>query len=79
MAMWVMAVVGGGAMPMLFQRLEPDHVAGTNLLDGATFVLGPTAARGDDEGLAERMRMPCGARARLEGDDGSGDKRGIGR
>jgi hypothetical protein len=69
--------VGSGAVPMLLSGREPDYVAGVNLFDGATFVLRPSAACGDDEGLAERVGVPCSPRAGLEGDAGAGDKRRI--
>src|SRR5207245_10180146 len=41
--------------------------------------LHPAAARRDDEGLAERMRMPCSPRARLERDARALNKCGIRR
>src|SRR5438046_5570168 len=56
-----------GTMPMLLAGREPDHVTGVDFLNRSAFALGPAAARGDDESLTERMRMPCGPRARLEG------------
>ena len=57
-----------GTVPMLFARREPDDVAGPDLLDRAALALRPAAARGDDEGLAERMGVPGGARAGFERD-----------
>ena len=66
--MWDMAVLGT-TVPVLLARGEPDDVAGAELLDRAA--AGRRArpeARRDDEGLAERMGVPGGARARLEGD-----------
>ena len=51
----------GRAVPMLFARLEPDHITWPDLLDGSALALHPAEARDDDQGLAERMRMPCGA------------------
>ena len=68
---------GSGAVPMLLSRREPDHVAGMDLFDGASFVLRPSAACGDDEGLAERVGVPRGPRTRLEGDAGGGNMRRI--
>src|ERR1700716_4084221 len=56
------------AMPMLFTWGEPDHVTGSNLLDRATPALGASAARGHDECLTERVRVPCRPSARLERD-----------
>ena len=70
---------GRGAVPVLFSGRKPDDVAGTDLLDGPAPALGAAAAGGDDEGLAERMGVPGGARAGLEGDAGADDARGIGR
>jgi hypothetical protein len=48
-----------------------------NLFDGAAFALRPSAARGDDEGLAERVGVPGSPRAGLEGDAGAGHERRI--
>src|ERR1700733_11888291 len=50
-----------------------------DLLDRAAFALGPAAAGGDHERLAERMSVPRGARAGLEGDRGALDDGGLGR
>jgi hypothetical protein len=58
---------------------NPDDIARTDLLDRAALTLGATATRGDDQGLAERMRMPVRARARLEGDAGAANPGGRGR
>ena len=52
-----------GAVPVLLARRDPDDVTGANLLDRAAFALDAAATRGDDEDLAERMRMPRGAGA----------------
>ena len=75
MAMWVIAVVGGRPVPVLLAGSEPDHVAGMDLLYRAALALGPAAAGRDDQRLAERMRVPGGAGAGLEGHDGAGDTR----
>ncbi len=64
---------GRGAMPVLVTRRAPDHVAGTDLHDRLALALGPSAAGGDDQGLAQRMGVPGGARARLERDARAGD------
>jgi len=53
---------------VLFAWRKPDYVAGPDLLDGAAPTLRTSTAEGDDQRLTERMRMPCGARAGLEGD-----------
>ena len=63
----------GGAVPVFFAWREPDDVAGTDFFDGSVPTLGPAAAGGDDERLAERVRMPGGAGAWFEGDAGAGD------
>jgi hypothetical protein len=55
-----------GAMPVLLVGREPDHVTGTNFLDGAAFALGPPAACRHDEILAEGVSVPCGAGAGFE-------------
>ena len=79
MAIWVMAVVGGGAVPVLLARREPDHVARPDLLDRAAPRAAPAAAGRHDQGLAQRVGVPCGAGAGLEGDAGAGGARRIGR
>ena len=79
MAMWVMAVVGRGAVPMFLAGREEHDVAGANFLDRAALALRPAAAQRDDEDLAERVRMPGGARAGLERDRVAGRPRGSGR
>src|SRR3954469_21160091 len=56
-----------GAMPVLLVWLDRDDVSGANLLKGAAPPLMEPATRGHDQRLAERMRMPVAARARLEG------------
>ena len=55
-------------MPVLLAGREPDHIAGADFLDRSALALRPAAAGGDDQRLAERVRMPCGAGARLERD-----------
>src|SRR4051812_4545920 len=66
----------GGAVPMLLAGWKPNHVAGVNFLNGSAFALDPAGARSDDQGLPEWMSVPCGARARLEGDVCSGASSG---
>jgi Tripartite tricarboxylate transporter family receptor len=66
---------GGRAMPVPLARPEPDHVAGANLLQRPALALRPATTCGDDQRLAERMRVPGGARAGLKGDEGAGDAR----
>src|SRR5439155_12953067 len=60
-----------GAVPVLLTRLEPDHVAGADLLDRAALTLHPAATGAHDQSLAQRMRVPRRARARLERDAGA--------
>jgi hypothetical protein len=51
-----------GPMPVFLARREPDHIPWADLLDWTTPALCAAAARGDDEGLTERMRglrSPC--------------------
>ena len=55
-------------MPVLLARREPDDVAGADLLDRAALALHAAEAGGDEQRLAERVRVPRGAGARLEGD-----------
>src|SRR5213076_1724103 len=65
---------GGGwrcAMPMLLTRGKPNHIIRMNLLDRTVLALYPTATGCDDQGLTERMDMPCGAGARFECDAGT--------
>src|SRR5690348_11289638 len=67
-----------GAMPVAVARRAEDHVAGADLLDRAVLALRPAAAGRDDEYLAQRMRVPGRARARLEGDARAGGTCGRG-
>lgn len=59
--------IGRCPMPVLFTRREPHHVAGADLAQFSAPALGEAAAGGDDQGLAERVRVPGRARAGLEG------------
>src|SRR3981081_3831505 len=67
------------AMPMLQAKRKPDYITGPNFLDRAALTLNPAQARDDDQCLAERMRMPGGAGARLECDAATADTRRIRR
>ena len=69
---------GRGAVPMVFAGREPDDVAGADFLDGSALALRAAAAGGDDQRLAERVGVPGGAGAGLEGDEGAW-RRGPGR
>ena len=55
-----------GSMPVFLAGREPDHITRPNFLDRAAPALCQTAASGDDKSLAERVRVPCRSRARLE-------------
>src|SRR5436305_10331361 len=71
--------VGRSAMPVFLARRTPHDVTRPDILNRAAFALHPAEAGGNDQRLAERMRVPCRARARLEGDLRTGDTRGLGR
>src|SRR2546427_2583470 len=57
-----------GPVPMFLPRREPDHITRMNVLDRATPALDPPEALRHDQGLAQRVAVPGGASARLEGD-----------
>lgn len=59
--------VGGSAVPVLFARFEEDDVAGADLLDGAAFALYTARAEGDEQRLSQRVRVPGGTGAGVEG------------
>src|SRR5260370_24582298 len=58
-------------MPMFLPRCEPDHITWSNVFDGTTPALDPTTGSRHDQGLAQRMAVPCGPSAGLEGDTGT--------
>src|SRR5215470_7794575 len=60
------AGVGAGAVPVLLARRNPYRVAGADFAHRPALGLHPSDAEDDVQGLAERMRVPGGARARLE-------------
>jgi hypothetical protein len=66
-------------VPVLFARGEPHDIAQSNLFDWPAPTLRPAHTGGDDQGLAERVRVPCRARARLERDARAGHARRSGR
>src|SRR3974390_1605861 len=66
-----------GAVPVLFIGCEPDHITGVNLFYWTAFVLCPAAARGNNQGLPEWMRMPRSPRSWLESNAGTSDKRRV--
>src|SRR6266446_5610297 len=57
-----------GAVPMLLTRREPDHITRPNFLDRASPALYPAAAGCHDQGLAQRVGVPCCPGARLKRD-----------
>src|ERR687898_611501 len=57
-----------GTMPMLLTRREPDHVARQNFLGRASPVLYQAATSCHNQGLAQRMGVPCGTGAGLKRD-----------
>src|SRR5437016_1551127 len=59
---------GRGAMPMLLTGRDPDHVTWANFLDRTSPALHPAASSSDDEGLTQRVRVPCCPSAGLERD-----------
>src|SRR6266542_452099 len=56
------------AVPMLFTRRKPDHIARPDFLDRSALALRPSKTRRDDQRLTEWMCVPCGACTRLERD-----------
>src|SRR5712692_155008 len=62
---------GRGAVPMLLTRREPDHVPRPNFLDRTAPALYPAEALRQDQGLAQRVAVPCGPSAGLERDTGA--------
>ncbi len=60
-----------GTVPMFLPRCEPDHITWSNVFDGTTPALDPTTASRHDQGLAQRMAVPCGPSAGLEGGTGT--------
>src|SRR5437764_2265037 len=60
-----------GTVPMLLTRRKPDHVTRPNFLNRAPPALyQPTASR-HDQGLTQRVGVPCRAGAWLERDTGA--------
>jgi hypothetical protein len=53
--------VGCCTVPVLLVGLEEDAVPGADGLDRPSVALAQTYARGDEDGLAERVAVPMGA------------------
>src|SRR5487761_717213 len=68
-----------GPMPVLLTWRNPDHITRPDFLNRASPSLGPAATGRHDQGLAQRVGVPCRASARLESDGGALNKRRIGR
>jgi hypothetical protein len=60
-----------GAVPMFLTRRDRDHVPRPNLLNRTTPGLHPTAASRNDQGLAQRMGVPCCPSTGLERNTGT--------
>src|SRR6266851_587117 len=60
-----------GTVPMFLTRREPDHVPRPNFLNRTPPALYPAAASRHDQGLAQRVAVPCCPSAGLERDTGA--------
>src|SRR3989454_7829925 len=56
------------AVPMLQSWRKPNHITGPDFFDRTALALYPAHAGCDNQRLAQRMRVPCGARPWLERD-----------
>ena len=61
-----------GAVPVFLTWRSPDHVARLNFLDRIAPALYPSAASRHDQGLAQRVGVPCRTGAGLECDTAPG-------
>ena len=68
MAIWVMAVVGVAPCQCFSLRRAPDHVTRSYFHFWTAFALHPPTPGRDDQGLPERVGVPCRAGAGLERD-----------
>jgi hypothetical protein len=64
---------------MFLSRLEPDQIAGPNLLHWPAFALRPAASSRHNQRLAKRMSMPSRSRAGLKRNHGARDSCRISR
>src|SRR4051794_30296814 len=65
------------AMPMLESWRKPHGVARPHLFNRSALALYPSQSRGDDQALAQRMRVPRGPGTGLKCDLTSADPRRI--
>jgi len=68
---------GCRAMPMFLAGRYPNDIAGSDILLWASFRLHPAHAEGDNQGLAQRMRMPGRSCAGFECHDGAANAGGL--
>src|SRR5260370_427753 len=66
------------ALPVLLTGRKPHNITRGDFLDPAAPNLHPPAAGCDDQGLAERVGVPCGASTGLEGDAGANNTCRVG-
>jgi hypothetical protein len=59
---------GSSAVPMFFAGREPDYISRANFLDRPSPALRQAAARGHNQRLPQRMRVPCSSCAWFERD-----------
>src|SRR6266446_1802227 len=64
---------------MLFAGRAPDHIARPNFLFRASLALHPPTSGGDDQGLPERMGVPCGSSTWLKRNTPPTRARRVGR
>jgi hypothetical protein len=68
-----------GPVIVLHSRRDPHHIARPDFLDRPVLALDPAVTGGDDQGLTERMGVPCRASARLESDSAAASPGRLGR
>ena len=64
---------GGSSVPVFDARRTRDNIASADDLHRLAFLLGEPDARGHDQPLTCRMRMPGGAGTRFKGDISRGN------
>ena len=68
-----------GPVPVLLTRRKRDYITRPDFFYRPAPMLRPATPCRDDEGLTERMLMPCSPRARLESDGSTLNKCRISR